>query len=416
MMNMDQERETETISGIETLVVEDSAIQATILKRTLVQKGYAVTLAKDGAEGLAIMRERKPMLIISDINMPVMNGYQMCHEIKHDEMLRDIPIILLTSLSDPEDIIRGLECGADNFITKPYDDQYLLTRIEYLLANFQLRKIEKMQLGIEIYFAGKNRLITSDRHQILDLLISTYENAVQQNRELIKTQLELKTLNEQLEEKVKQRTKELCDTQLEAIRRLGIASELHDDATGLHIIRMSRFCAQLGRAAGMNEAECELLLNASLMHDVGKIGIPDRILLKPGKLEANEWEIMKTHAVIGAKILSGSQSEVMKMAETIALTHHEKWDGSGYPNGLKGEDIPLVGRICGLCDAFDALISDRPYKKAWSVEEAMAEIESQSGKNFDPHLVELLKQILPEIVEIKEHYSNQQKRDNPIKD
>lgn len=207
--------------------------------------------------------------------------------------------------------------------------------------------------------------------------------------------------NRFLEEKVRERTKELQDSRLEVIHRLGRAAEYRDNDTGLHTIRMSRYAAALGRAAGMTEAECELLLHASPLHDVGKIAIPDRILLKPGKLDPDEWEVMKTHAAIGAELLAGSRSELMQMAETIALTHHEKWDGSGYPRGLKGEEIPLVGRICALCDVFDALTSERPYKKAWSVPEAMAEIERGSGTHFDPRLVELFKQILPEIMEIR---------------
>ena len=163
--------------------------------------------------------------------------------------------------------------------------------------------------------------------------------------------------------------------------------------------------ALLGQAAGMDEHAADLLLNASPMHDIGKIGIPDHILLKPGKFEADEWEIMKTHAQIGADILSGDDSELLSMARDIALTHHEKWDGSGYPNGLSGEAIPLVGRITALADVFDALTSERPYKKAWSVEDAVNLIREQSGKHFDPTLVKLFVQALPEILEIKEKYA-----------
>jgi HD-GYP domain-containing protein (c-di-GMP phosphodiesterase class II) len=191
-----------------------------------------------------------------------------------------------------------------------------------------------------------------------------------------------------LEARVRERTAELRDTQLEVIRRLGAAVESRDQETGLHIARMSRLCHRLALATGMDPAEADRLRHACAMHDIGKIGIPDRILQKPGKLDHDEWEVMKTHTTIGAHILSGSRAPLIRMAETIALTHHERWDGSGYPGGIAGEEIPLVGRITSICDVFDALISERPYKHAWTVDEALAEIARQSGRQFDPGLVE----------------------------
>jgi CHASE2 domain-containing sensor protein len=201
----------------------------------------------------------------------------------------------------------------------------------------------------------------------------------------------------ELEQAVQARTRELRATQLEIVQRLGQAAEWRDVETALHIERMSHLSKRLGLAAGMSEQEAEVLLYASAMHDVGKIGIPDRVLLKPGPLDPDEWEIMKTHTTIGASILSGSTSPLLQMAEQIALTHHEKWDGSGYPNGLAGEDIPLVGRICAICDVFDALTSKRPYKDAWSVEDALDEVRSQSGQHFDPALAELFLELAPKL-------------------
>jgi signal transduction histidine kinase len=191
-------------SEVDILIVEDSAIQATLLKRTLVQHGYVVTVAKDGAEGLAMIRARKPTLVISDIEMRGIDGYTMCREIKRDEALRDIPVILLTSLSDPEDIVRGLHAGADNYLTKPYDESYLLSRIDYVLTNRQPRTGDGEQGGIALHLAGKRHRIDSDRQQILDLLISTFENAVRQNRELLSAQLELRAKNAELEETLRQ--------------------------------------------------------------------------------------------------------------------------------------------------------------------------------------------------------------------
>jgi CHASE2 domain-containing sensor protein len=193
---------------------------------------------------------------------------------------------------------------------------------------------------------------------------------------------------EELEQRVRERTVQLRETQLEIVQRLAQAADSRDEETGEHIDRIGRLCESLGAAVGLDAHEAELLRHAAAMHDVGKIGIPDRVLLKPAKLDAEEWELMKTHTTLGAQILSGSRSELLQLAEEIALTHHERWDGSGYPAGLAGEEIPLAGRICAVCDVYDALISERPYKKAWSREDALAEIRRGAGSHFDPQLAE----------------------------
>jgi response regulator RpfG family c-di-GMP phosphodiesterase len=204
-------------------------------------------------------------------------------------------------------------------------------------------------------------------------------------------------LNELLEKEIAARTSELRATELEVIQRLGQAVESRDEETGDHIGRMSELCHRLALAAGMDPDEAEVLRHASAMHDVGKIAIPDTILRKQGRLTASEWEVMKRHTTIGADLLAGSRSPLVQMGEVIARTHHERWDGTGYPAGLAGEDIPLVGRICAVCDVFDALTSDRPYKRAWSVDEALAEIERQSGRHFDPRIAGLLLALGPEL-------------------
>jgi CHASE2 domain-containing sensor protein len=197
-------------------------------------------------------------------------------------------------------------------------------------------------------------------------------------------------LNRRLEEEVRIRTSELRATELEVIQRLGHAVESRDEETGDHIGRMSELCHRLALAAGLDPEEAEILRHASAMHDVGKIAIPDAILGKPGPLTDAEWEVMKSHTTIGADLLAGSRSPLVQMGEVIARTHHERWDGSGYPAGLAGEDIPLVGRICAVCDVFDALTSPRPYKHAWTVDDALTEIAAQSGRHFDPRLAALL--------------------------
>ena len=218
----------------------------------------------------------------------------------------------------------------------------------------------------------------------------------------------LRQHNAVLEDRVRARTQELQETRLEIVRRLGRAVEYRDNETGLHVIRMSHYAASLGRVAGMSPTECETLLHACPMHDIGKIGIPDRILLKPDRLDPDEWAVMKTHTTIGAELLSGHDSDIMQMAHQTALTHHEKWDGTGYPQGLNREDIPLVGRITAICDVFDALTSTRPYKPAWSVEEAIAELKELRGTHFDPTLIDLFCDILPEILLIQQQYADPQ--------
>jgi response regulator RpfG family c-di-GMP phosphodiesterase len=204
-------------------------------------------------------------------------------------------------------------------------------------------------------------------------------------------------LNELLEQEIAARTSDLRATELEVIQRLGHAVESRDEETGDHIGRMSELCHRVALAAGMDPDEAEVLRHASAMHDVGKIAIPDTILRKQGSLTAAEWEVMKRHTTIGGDLLAGSRSPLVQMGEVIARTHHERWDGTGYPAGLAGEDIPLVGRICAVCDVFDALTSDRPYKRAWSIDEALAEIAQQRGRHFDPRIAGLLLELGPEL-------------------
>jgi CHASE2 domain-containing sensor protein len=203
--------------------------------------------------------------------------------------------------------------------------------------------------------------------------------------------------NVELEEAVRERTVELRETQLEVIHRLAQATESRDQETGLHLERMSRMCERLGLAMGLTATEAETLRNASLLHDVGKIGVPDAILHQPGGLSPDDRELMRRHTTIGAELLSGSSSEVMRMAEEIARTHHERWDGKGYPVGLAGEAIPLVGRICAVCDVFDALLSDRPYKEPWPVHEALDQLRRERGQHFDPAVVDAFLAIVDDL-------------------
>ena len=344
------------IKEAKILIVDDQPANVTLIEKILDIDGYHnVISTTDPTQAEAIYVEQSSDLVLLDLNMPLMDGYQVLAKIR--EVDPDYPpIIVLTAQSDRESRIKALDIGARDFLAKPFDRVELMTRIRNML---EVRIMAK---------AVKNQ------NKILDSM-------------------------------VKERTQELNNTRLEVIRRLGRAAEYRDDLTGFHIIRMSRYSQLLALAAGMSEDEAENVLNASPMHDIGKIGIPDNVLLKAGKLDAEEWELMKTHVDIGVEILSGSDSVLMNMAAEIAQNHHEKWDGSGYPCGLKGEAIPLTGRVVAVADVFDALTTARPYKKAWKVEDAIDFMEEQKGQHFDPKLVELFIGILPEILKIREQYA-----------
>ena len=210
----------------------------------------------------------------------------------------------------------------------------------------------------------------------------------------------------QLAEKLREDLDTSNKLRMEITQRLSRAAEFKDNDTGLHVIRMSHYARLVAEALDVGEEWADMIFHAAPMHDVGKIGIPDKILLKPGKLDPDEWQIMKSHTTMGGEILSGGTSELMKMSHTIAMTHHEKWDGSGYPEGLKEDEIPLEGRIVAVADVFDALTSERPYKKAWSVEKSLALIEEESGKHFDPQVAQAFTKILPDILAIEERFAD----------
>jgi len=330
------------------LVVDDIAENIDLLAGILAPE-YRVTFATSGADALTAARARPaPSLILLDIVMPGMNGHEVCRRLKSDLRTRDIPVIFVSALSEPQDEAFGLELGAVDFLRKPCNPAIVLQRVHI--------------------------------------------------------HLQLHNQNLALENKVRARTRELEETRIEIIRRLGRAAEYRDNETGMHVIRMSQACQRLALAAGVSAFQAELLSLAAPMHDIGKIGIPDQILLKPGPLSEEEWRMMRRHPLIGAEIIGDHESELLVTARNVALTHHEKWDGSGYPRGLVGEDIPLEGRIAAICDVFDALTSERPYKKAWTQESAIDFILRKSGRYFEPRLASRFAELLPEIRLIRECY------------
>jgi len=347
--------EEKTIKEAKILIVDDQPANVTLIEKILGIDGYInVISTTDPTQVESIYMEQNSDLILLDLNMPVMDGYQVLSKIR--EVDPDYPpIIVLTAQSDRESRIKALGLGARDFLAKPFDRLELMTRIRNML---------------------EVRIMTTA----------------------------MKNQNKVLDAMVEARTKELNHTRLEVIRRLGRAAEYRDDMTGYHIVRMSRYSQLLALAAGMSEKDSETLLNASPMHDIGKIGIPDSVLLKPEKLDPEEWKIMQTHVDIGVEILSGSDSSLMNMAAEVAQNHHEKWDGSGYPCALVGEDIPLTGRIVAVADVFDALTTERPYKKAWAIDEAIEFLKEQRGKHFEPRLVDLFIEVLPDILMVRDQY------------
>ena len=317
------------------LAVDDEPNNLQVINQVL-SENYQLRFAKNGKDAIEIATRQQPDLILLDIMMPDMDGFEVCRQLKICKVTAHIPIIFVTAMSEMEDECKGFELGGVDYIIKPISPEIVRARV--------------------------------------------------------KTHLTLVSANE------------LKETRMHIIQRLGRAAEYKDNETGFHVLRMSHYSKLIAMAAGLDESSQETLLNAAPMHDIGKIGTPDYILLKPIKLDDDEWEIMKKHANVGADIIGEHDSALLKMARSIALTHHEKWDGSGYPQGLKGEEIPLAGRIVAIADVFDALTSARPYKKAWPVEEAVAYINSAAGSHFDPELIECFNNVLPDILVIKDHW------------
>jgi putative two-component system response regulator len=314
------------------LVVDDTPGNIDLLQGILAP-AYRVKVAANGARALEIAAQADPPdLILLDIMMPDLDGYQVIRRLKADPKTRGIPVLFITAKESPEDEQKGFDLGCVDYITKPISAPRVRARV--------------------------------------------------------KTHLALHDQNRALEATVRDRTREIQETRLEIIQRLGRAAEYRDNETGMHVIRMSHTSHILALELGLPALEAENLLQASPMHDIGKIGIPDRVLLKPGKLDAEEWAIMRRHPEIGHGIIGSHASPLLKMAAEVALTHHERWDGSGYPRGLAGEAIPQAGRIVAVADVFDALTSVRPYKPAWPAEAAVAELLRGSGSHFEPRVVD----------------------------
>jgi cyclic di-GMP phosphodiesterase len=328
------------------LIIDDQPSNVALLEGILEEEDFtSLRSVMDPREALPSYIEYLPDLILLDLQMPYLDGFEVMKQLRACIGPGDfLPILVLTADITPEAKRRALAEGALDFLTKPFDAMEVVLRI-------------------------KNLLQTRSLH------------------------LQMQVQNQVLDEKVRERTAQLEATQVEILKRLALAAEYRDDDTGEHTKRVGETAAQIAEVLGWSPEDVELIRRAAPLHDVGKIGISDAILLKPGKLTPEEFECMKTHAQLGAKILSNGRFPLLQLAEQIALTHHERWDGSGYL-GLRGEAIPMAGRIVSVADVFDALISERPYKKAWSKQEALDEIQRQSGQQFEPRVVDAFLKVL----------------------
>ena len=346
------------------LIVDDEEPTRRLLGRLLEGYNYACTLAADAHEARSRLEEEQFALILCDVNMPGESGLQLIKYVISEHP--DTAAVMVTGLDDPQLANIALEVGAYGYIIKPFESNEVLINVA---------------------------------------------NALRRRR----LEIENKAHREKLEQTVLQRTaalrhalKRLEFAAEETIRRLAIAAEFRDDETARHIQRMSLYCALLARRTGLDAERCELIRIASPMHDIGKIGTPDHILLKPGKFTPEEFQIITRHTDIGYRILFGSEAELLKLAATIAWTHHEKFDGTGYPRGLAGEAIPLEGRIAAIADAFDALTSKRVYKPAFPVEQATDLMRTHRGKQFDPSLLDVFLGSMDEVLAIRNQYADAQ--------
>lgn len=346
------------------LVIDDEEMIRDMIDDMLTPLNFEVFQACDGEDGLVKVKEISPDVVLLDVTMPRLDGFAVLKHIKESEETKIIPVVMITALNELQTRIKAIEIGVDDFLSKPMDIMELRARVKSLVK------------------------------------VKAYND-------------HMRNYQKELEIEVAKRTKEVQlalnkakDASYETVFILSRAAEYRDEDTGSHILRVSHYAAAIARKIGLDDDEVETILYGAPMHDVGKIGIPDKILMKPGKLEPEELKIMREHVTIGGLILRDSQSEFIKRGEEIALTHHEKWNGKGYPKGIKGEEIPLSGRIIAVADVFDALTTKRPYKEAFPLEKAYAIIKEGHGTDFDPDIVDAFFEIIDEILEIKAKYKD----------
>ena len=353
------------------LVIDDDDGIRRITQLLVEGLGHDVEAAHDGLEGLAKLQLGVDLVLL-DVVRPGLDGFDVCRRIRQDPAGREVPVIIVTSLETKEHRLHAVEAGANDFIAKPVDETELRVRATSLL------KMKAAQDEVKRY------------HQHLEQMC---EERTASLRKALEHMAEAQRVAYQ--------------AQLETVERLAILAEYKDKVTARHIQRMSEYSAVIARGLKLPPAEVELILHASRMHDVGKIAVPEAILRKPSELDPHEWSVMRQHSAIGSRILENSSSQILQAGKVIALHHHERWDGAGYPAGLSGSDIPLWGRICAVADVFDAVTSERPYKPAFPNEEALQLLRDGKGKHFDPRVIDVFFECLDEILKIQEKYKDE---------
>ena len=353
------------------LVIDDDDGIRKITQMLVEGLGHDVEAARDGIEGLAKLQLGVDLVLL-DVVMPGLDGFDVCRRIRQDPAGRDVPVIMVTTLETREHRLHAVEAGANDFIAKPVEETELRVRATSLL------KLKATQDELRRYHAHLETMCeerTASLRKALEHMAEAQRTAYQ--------------------------------AQLETVERLAILAEYKDKVTARHIQRMSEYSAVLARGLNLPPAEVELILHASRMHDVGKIAVPEAILRKPSELDPHEWKVMRQHSAIGSRILENSSSQILQAGRVIALHHHERWDGAGYPSGLSGSDIPLWGRICAVADVFDAVTSERPYKPAFPNEEALQLLRDGKGKHFDPRVVDVFFECLKDILAIQEKFKDE---------
>lgn len=325
----------------DVLIIDDVEENVRLLSDILMETGINVRRTTSPKLGLKSAKAMPPSLILLDIKMPQMDGFTVCSELKKDPITDKIPVIFITGLSDSESVIKGFSVGGADYITKPFRVEEVLSRVKthLKLRSYEISLEQKVKLATETIYS----------------------------------------LNAEVE-----------STQREVFLIMGTIAEGHSREVGLHVKRVAEMAFRLAELAGATKEEAEYIRWGAPLHDLGKIAIPDAILHKPDKLNRDEWEVMKTHAEVGFQMLNVSERPMLKTAATIALEHHERWDGSGYPNSLKADEISLAGRVTALADVFDALANKRCYKSAWGIDDVLKHIKSRRGTHFEPRLVDLL--------------------------
>ncbi|MCG6880654.1 MAG: response regulator [Deltaproteobacteria bacterium] len=377
---------------LDIMIVEDSPTQAAQFKYILNAQGYSVVVAVNGREGITAARELQPSLIISDIVMPELDGCEMIDALKQEPLLRGIPIMLVSSLSNPEVVVRAINAGADYYMIKPYDETFFLSSVKAILEAPARERASETLKEFELFIEGKKYSVKSHHEQILTLFFSIYQNTLEQNRQLRKAQAELQELNDNLEGLVRKKTEELTSSFIGSTEAISELLEGRDPYTAGHARGVTKLAVSIAKRMGMSVDEIEGLRVCGMLHDLGKVVISSGILSKPGKLSDHEFGIIRQHPETAFQALHRIPFP-WPVAEVVSQ-HHERLDGKGYPHGLKGAEIHPWARILAVADVVDAMITHRPYRPALSKKIVIEELNRGRGSAYDSRVVDECKAVM----------------------